>query len=444
MILDMSNQYIKFSNLNITLLEGSTIDVSVERSGQGLTGFSVDYSTFEYSLQERASPASRFHDFVPTSGTLVFSKNSNFETFTVTGWPLDPIFDNEPTESFGIKLSNIKTEGSAVNTEIVGPEEIEVFVVEHTPTPTATPSVTATLTKTPTVTPSITPTISISPTNSLTPTITPTHTPTISITPVYEQRIKFRDSELFLVEGGVVDVFVDSISGGSTAFQVDYRTLEMQGINVASKYHDFIPNSGTLFFDPYQKNNKFSVTGWPLNPIFDDEPTEKLKLKLSNIQTSGSDVSTEIFGPSEIILNVIEPTKTPTVTPTVTDSCTATPTVTPTITKTPTITPTTTETPTCTPTSTQTSTVTHTPTQTQTATSTQTPSITATASITPTLTLTPAPTQASLPSGGSTFNPNPITGYVGVDRNQSLVFTEGEFLNLKIKKYGPIEIPIAV
>ncbi|MGD0945795.1 MAG: choice-of-anchor Q domain-containing protein [Candidatus Binatia bacterium] len=101
----------------------------------------------------------------------------------------------------------------------------------------------------------------------------------------------------------------------------------------------------------------------------------------------------------------VEPTSTPTQTPTVTPTPTDTPTVTPAPTDTPTVTPTPTDTPTVTATPTVTDTPTVTPTPTDTPTVTPTPTVTDTPTVTPTSTDTPTvtPTRTDTP----TMTPTP-------------------------------------
>ena len=219
----------------------------------------------------------------------------------------------------------------------------------------------------------------------------------------------------------------DRIDDGATPFQVDYHTLE----NTASKYHDFINTSGTIYFEPYQKSAVITVTGWPLNPVFDDEPTEFFTFRLSNIQTSGDVVNSEIVEPKSIVVSVIDPTKTPSKTPTQTAtpsytstqtaSQTATSTPTPTLTQTPSPTNTQTSTPTKTQSQTVTQTKTKTPTATQTQTATltqtqtntQTPTLTPTQSTTKTPTKTPTPTQTKsvTPTQTSSQEPTPTATF---------------------------------
>ena len=131
----------------------------------------------------------------------------------------------------------------------------------------------------------------------------------------------------------------------------------------------------------------------------------------------GSDPDANPIWPSMVdgSIQVLEPTPTPTSTPTSTPTDTATPTPTPTDTATPTYTPTDTATPTstptdtATPTSTPTDTATPTSTPTDTATPTHTPTDTATPTHTPTDTATPThtPTDTATPTPTPTDTATP-------------------------------------
>ena len=109
-------------------------------------------------------------------------------------------------------------------------------------------------------------------------------------------------------------------------------------------------------------------------------------------------------------------TNTPTITPTASHTPTRTPTHTATSTRTPTHTPTVTATPTRTPTATATPTHTPTPTATHTATATRTPTHTPTVTATPTRTPTPTATHTPTNTPTATRTPTPTATSVGVRR----------------------------
>ena len=138
----------------------------------------------------------------------------------------------------------------------------------------------------------------------------------------------------------------------------------------------------------------------------DPTPTPTLSPTITNTPIfTNTPTLTPTVTPTPTITNT--PTLTPTNTPTITLTPTLTPTNTPTTTLTPTLTPTPTNTPTITPTPTNTPTVTSTPTNTFTPTPTNTPTVTYTPTLTPTVTNTPTvtftptltPTPTNTPTG---------------------------------------------
>lgn len=194
-------------------------------------------------------------------------------------------------------------------------------------------------------------------------------------------------------EAGNLSINVKRLGGSSGSVTVDYSTADSS----ATDPSDYTSTSGTATLPSGSVLQTITI------PIINDtvtEISEDFSITLSN--PGGGAVLGDITSAQVTILDV-DPTYTPTLTPTPNGTATPTPTQTrtPTPTRTPTITPTMTRTPTLTatrtitPTPTVTRTRTPTPTITVTRTPTKTPTVTPTR--TPTLTRTPTKTPTPLP-----------------------------------------------
>lgn len=288
--------------------------------------------------------------------------------------------------------------------------------------PTPTPTQTKTQTPTRTSTPSFTPTR----TTTQTTTSTMTQTPTNTITPTNQSGVFFR--------------FIDPF----TLFEVvRYVIPEKDLYNDKFQYKFFYYDNTTILYEldgTWVWYGQFGNIIDQINAIYSSSEISPIS-ELSGINTGwqlGTMLGSFLINPTPT------PTQTPsnTRTPGPTRTATRTPSKTPTQTVTEGLTPTATQTPTKTPTPTNTSTRTQTPsntptrTSTQTTTQTNTPTRTSTQTITPTRTqtqtVTPTVTRTNTPTFTRTPDPTPVNYF----RSKWRTFLANDSISLPLVSNG--------
>lgn len=211
--------------------------------------------------------------------------------------------------------------------------------ISATPTNTPTPSITPTMTPTSSVTPTATPTMTSTPTNTPSNTGTPTPTPTASCSSTTQY------ISGFIVGGDKIriNLWNDPALTSPAESLCDYEVSGFMTGSLGTNY------SGTRTFPVGEHQIEYNFTSELL-------PGEVIQTwGLTSVDTSAC--------VCPVVVNLVQPTPTPTNTPTntPTPSITPTNTVTPTSSVTPTVTPTMTNTPSVTPTNTPTPSVTPSP-----------------------------------------------------------------------------------
>jgi hypothetical protein len=228
------------------------------------------------------------------------------------------------------------------------------------------------------------------------------------------------DLDNTIYSGLTTHIRLEELFGGSMIGDISAFRMYTEPLNPAQIKHNFriLKNTYNLL-NPDCPNCRITI---PSNDLY-------------YITIPDNDLSYISIPANDLYYEIIQPTPTPTVTQTPTN--TETPTNTPTVTQTPTNTETPTNTPTVTPTTTNTETPTNTPTVTQTPTNTETPTNTPTTTETPTPTTTetPTPTPTNVLdvfniTSGSTANIACDSGVIGVIYAENLSFdTNTRFYN---------------